>query len=98
MSSFHDCMISFQPIIQFLKMSVKFYFHISFQIIREAYDDFQKDLGQIEGREKQDDMHRFFNTPPNTQHGTTGYIAKAVVKNLLDGDLRHVAEDMCCLS
>lgn len=67
------------------------------QIIREAYDDFQRDLNQIEGHEAHDDMHHFFNTPPNVRYGTTAYIAKAVIKNLLDGDLRTVAEDMCCL-
>lgn len=68
-----------------------------FQIIQEAYDDFQQDLNQSEGREKQDDMHRFFNTPPNVRRGTTAYIAKAVIRTLLDGDIRAVSEDMCCV-
>lgn len=67
------------------------------KIIREAYDDFQQDLNQLEGREKQDDMHIFFNTPPNVRGGTTAYIAKSVVRSLLEGDLRAVPDDMCCV-
>ncbi|XP_046550516.1 LOW QUALITY PROTEIN: phosphorylase b kinase regulatory subunit beta-like [Haliotis rubra] len=68
------------------------------KIIQEAYDEFQRDLNKSEGREKQDDMRCFFNTAPNVKHGTTGYIGKAVMRTLLDGDLRVTMEDMCCVS
>ena len=40
----------------------------TFKIIQEAYEDFQQDLNTMEGLEKQGDMHRFFNTPPNVRY------------------------------
>lgn len=70
----------------------------SFQTIKDAFDEFQRDMNKQEGREKQDDMRQFLNTPPLIKHGTTSYIAKAVVKNLLDGDFKLTVEDMCCVS
>ena len=69
-----------------------------FQTIKDAFDDFQKDLNKQEGREKQDDMRLFLNTMPLVKRGTTSYIAKAVVKNLLDGDIRMSFDEMCCVS
>ena len=68
------------------------------QTIQDAFDDFQRDRSQLEGHEKQDDMKCFFNTQPNIKHGTTGYIVKAVVKNLLDGDIKVSTDDLCCIS
>ncbi|KAL4234418.1 hypothetical protein ACF0H5_006065 [Mactra antiquata] len=66
--------------------------------IQDAFEDFQKDRSKFEGYEKQDDMRFFYNTLPNVKHGTTSYIIKAVVKNLLDGDIKVTTDDMCCIS
>jgi len=69
------------------------------KIIQEAYQEFQNDLTAMEGSAKKtDDMHRFFNTPPNVRYGTTAYIAKSVIKNLLDGDLGIMSDDICSIS
>ena len=66
------------------------------QIITEAYEEFKKDK-HLENCSQQEVLQRFFNTPPNVRHGTTAYISKAVISSLLDGDLRTLAEDMCCV-
>ncbi|XP_070186518.1 phosphorylase b kinase regulatory subunit beta-like isoform X2 [Littorina saxatilis] len=63
------------------------------KIMSEAFEEFRKDL-QLEHCSDQDVTTRFFNTPPNVRHGTTAYIAKAVMKELLDGDMRCLAEDI----
>ncbi|XP_064610521.1 phosphorylase b kinase regulatory subunit beta-like [Liolophura sinensis] len=68
------------------------------KIIGEAFEEFQRDRSRLQGEEKQDDMNRFYNTPPNIKHGTTAYISKAVVRNLLDGEMHLMTEDMCVLS
>ena len=70
----------------------------SFQTIKDAFDEFQRDLNKQEGREKQDDMRLFLNTQPLVKRGTTSYIAKSVVKNLLDGDFKMTLEEMCSIS
>ncbi|GFR83463.1 phosphorylase b kinase regulatory subunit beta [Elysia marginata] len=100
--SYRQLMVeAFMVVSTILERNPELMFHQSAnmdKIIQEAYDDFQQDLNRMEGREKQDDMHRFYNTPANVRYGTTAYIAKAVIKNLLDGDLRVVSEDMCSIS
>ncbi|BFZ13480.1 hypothetical protein BsWGS_16519 [Bradybaena similaris] len=100
--SYRQLMVeAFMVVSTILERNPELMFHQSAnmdKIIQEAYDEFQQDLNRMEGREKEDDMHRFYNTPPNVRYGTTAYIAKAVIKNLLDGDLRVVSEDICCLS
>jgi phosphorylase kinase alpha/beta subunit len=68
------------------------------QAIQDAFEEFQKDRNRLEGHEKQDDMRCFFNTMPNIKHGTTSYIIKAVVKNLLDGDIKVSVDEMCTIS
>lgn len=75
-----------------------FFFCCFLQTIQDAFDDFQKDRSRLEGYEKQDDMRCFYNTLPNVKHGTTSYIIKAVVKNLLDGDIKVSTDDMCAIS
>ncbi|XP_005099610.1 phosphorylase b kinase regulatory subunit beta isoform X2 [Aplysia californica] len=100
--SYRQLMVeAFMVVSTILERNPELMFHQSAnmdKIIQEAYEDFQQDLNRMEGREKQDDMHRFFNTPPNVRYGTTAYIAKAVIKNLLDGDLRVVSEDLCTIA
>ncbi|XP_059167825.1 phosphorylase b kinase regulatory subunit beta-like isoform X4 [Physella acuta] len=100
--SYRQLMVeAFMVVSTILERNPELMFHQSAnmdKIIQEAYDEFQQDLNRMEGREKEDDMHRFYNTPPNVRYGTTAYIAKAVIKNLLDGDLRVVSEDLCSIA
>uniref|UniRef100_A0A8W8JSM3 Uncharacterized protein n=1 Tax=Magallana gigas TaxID=29159 RepID=A0A8W8JSM3_MAGGI len=50
------------------------------------YDDckmlLRNDLSKSEGLEKQDEMTKFYSTPPNVKHGTSRYLTKAVINNL----------------
>ncbi|XP_074644676.1 phosphorylase b kinase regulatory subunit beta-like isoform X2 [Tubulanus polymorphus] len=69
------------------------------KMIREAFDQFQRDRSTQTGNEKEDNMNTFFNTRPNAQGGTTSYIAKAVVNALLEGEVLMTSGDMvCCIS
>lgn len=92
---------AFMVVSTILRRNPELVFHQSVNMdktIQDAFDEFQKDRSQLDGHEKQDDMRCFFNTMPNIKHGTTSYIVKAVVKNLLDGEIKVSMEDMCCVS
>ncbi|KAK6186118.1 hypothetical protein SNE40_008216 [Patella caerulea] len=97
--SYRQIMVeTFMVVSTILERNKELSFHQSVnmdRIIQEAFDEFQKDLSQSEGREKQDDMKCFFNTPPNIKRGTTSYIGKVVIKILLDGELNVPTEEMC---
>ncbi|XP_050396602.1 phosphorylase b kinase regulatory subunit beta, partial [Patella vulgata] len=97
--SYRQIMVeTFMVVSTILERNQELSFHQSVnmdRIIQEAFDEFQKDLSQSEGREKQDDMKCFFNTPPNIKRGTTSYIGKVVIKILLDGELNVPTEEMC---
>ena len=69
----------------------------TFQLVHEAFQLFQKDQKEL-GHEKMDDMNAFYNTQPNVKHGTTSYLARAVIANLLDGDIHRVQTEMCSIS
>ncbi|KAI0220911.1 Phosphorylase b kinase regulatory subunit beta [Lamellibrachia satsuma] len=59
------------------------------KLVYEALQLFRADRerdGESTG-DLEDDMQAFYNMPPNVQCGTTSYIAKAIVNNLLDGHL-----------
>jgi len=66
------------------------------QVVHEAFDLFNKD-SQLEGEEKHDDMTAFYNTKQNMRHGTTSYLARAVVGLLLDGELKSVDQTLCVI-
>ena len=68
------------------------------QVVRDAFEYFQKNQSVLEEEEKQDDMQAFYNTPHSSKHGTTSYIAKAVVLKLLDGDVTGLSETSCSIS
>ncbi|XP_053402296.1 phosphorylase b kinase regulatory subunit beta-like isoform X7 [Mercenaria mercenaria] len=92
---------AFMVVSTILRRNPELVFHQSVNMdraIQDAFEEFQKDRSRLDGHEKQDDMRCFFNTMPNVKHGTTSYIIKAVVKNLLDGDIKVSMEDMCCIS
>ncbi|XP_064639915.1 phosphorylase b kinase regulatory subunit beta-like isoform X2 [Lineus longissimus] len=68
------------------------------KIIQGAFKAFQTNKSQTSEYEKQDSMHAFYNTPPNIKHGTTSYIAKTVVEELLAGQILSTGENTCSVS
>ncbi|XP_037604894.1 phosphorylase b kinase regulatory subunit beta isoform X5 [Sebastes umbrosus] len=67
-------------------------------LVKEAFKDFQKDCGRLQGVEKQDDMEAFYNTPPVGKRGTSSYLTKAVMILLLQGDFKPCKDDPCSVS
>lgn len=67
-------------------------------LVKEAFNDFQKDRSRFEGMEKQDDMEAFYNTPPLGKRGTSSYLTKAVMIQLLQGDVKPCKDDPCTVS
>ncbi|XP_038123262.1 phosphorylase b kinase regulatory subunit beta isoform X1 [Cyprinodon tularosa] len=67
-------------------------------LVKEAFNDFQKDRSRFEGMEKQDDMEVFYNTPPLGKRGTSSYLTKAVMIQLLQGDMKPCKDDPCTVS
>uniref|UniRef100_G3PPZ5 Phosphorylase b kinase regulatory subunit n=1 Tax=Gasterosteus aculeatus TaxID=69293 RepID=G3PPZ5_GASAC len=67
-------------------------------LMKEAFKDFQKDRGSLEGTEKQGDMEDFYNTPAVGKRGTSSYLTKAVMILLLQGDFKPCKDDPCSVS
>ncbi|KAM4592325.1 phosphorylase b kinase regulatory subunit beta isoform 2-T2 [Odontesthes bonariensis] len=69
-------------------------------LVKEAFNDFQKDRSQCEGTEKQKQvkMETFYNTPPLGKRGTSSYLTKAVMIQLLQGDVKPCKDDPCSVS
>ncbi|KAK2853468.1 hypothetical protein Q5P01_006129 [Channa striata] len=67
-------------------------------LVKEAFNDFQRDRSHFEGIEKQDDMESFYNTPPVGKRGTSSYLTKAVMIQLLQGDVKPCKDDPCSVS
>ncbi|KAL7978926.1 hypothetical protein Chor_013415 [Crotalus horridus] len=68
------------------------------KLVKESFNQFQKDQNQFKGIEKQDDMTSFYNTPPLGKRGTCSYLTKAVMDLLLEGEVKPTAEDPCSIS
>jgi hypothetical protein len=73
-------------------------FFFYFQLVQEAFQLFQAERAKSDGTEKSDDMNAFYNTPPNVRLGTTSLIAKAVVNNLLEGEVTGIEGQSCAIS
>uniref|UniRef100_A0A672ZR93 Phosphorylase b kinase regulatory subunit n=1 Tax=Sphaeramia orbicularis TaxID=375764 RepID=A0A672ZR93_9TELE len=67
-------------------------------LVKEAFSDFQRDRSHFQGIEKQDNMEAFYNTPPVGQRGTSSYLTKAVMIQLLQGDVKPSKDDPCTVS
>ncbi|XP_034426666.1 phosphorylase b kinase regulatory subunit beta isoform X1 [Hippoglossus hippoglossus] len=82
-------------------------------LVKEAFSDFQKDHSSLEGKEKQecdpspslpllplsqDGMEAFYNTPPVGKRSTSSYLTKAVMIQLLQGDVKPCKDDPCSVS
>lgn len=68
------------------------------QLVHEAFTLFQRERSASEEMEKGDDMNAFYSTPANVRHGTTTYIAKAVLEQLLEGEISGLADNRCSVS
>ncbi|XP_072527709.1 phosphorylase b kinase regulatory subunit beta isoform X2 [Salminus brasiliensis] len=68
------------------------------RLVKEAFTDFQKDRGRPERAEKQEDMEAFYNTPALGKKGTSSYLTKAVMIQLLQGEVKPSKDDPCSVS
>ncbi|KAM7058009.1 phosphorylase b kinase regulatory subunit beta isoform 6-T6 [Molossus nigricans] len=69
------------------------------QLVREAFQEFQKDESRLKDAEKQeDDMTSFYNTPPLGRRGTCSYLMKVVMDSLLAGEVKPSSDDPCLVS
>uniref|UniRef100_A0A665W1Y2 Phosphorylase b kinase regulatory subunit n=1 Tax=Echeneis naucrates TaxID=173247 RepID=A0A665W1Y2_ECHNA len=67
-------------------------------LVKEAFNDFQRDRSCLGGVEKQDNMEAFYNTPAVGKRGTCSYLTKAVMIQLLQGDVKPCKDDPCSVS
>ncbi|XP_031424593.1 phosphorylase b kinase regulatory subunit beta, partial [Clupea harengus] len=68
------------------------------RLVKEAFSDFQCDRSKLEGAEKQDGMEVFYNTPALGRRGTSCYLTKAVMIQLLQGEVKPSKDDPCSVS
>ncbi|XP_048040660.1 phosphorylase b kinase regulatory subunit beta isoform X1 [Megalobrama amblycephala] len=68
------------------------------RLVKEAFADFQKDRSRLEGSEKQDNMEAFYNTPAVGKQSTSSYMTKAVMIQLLQGEVKPSKDDPCSVS
>lgn len=67
-------------------------------LVKEAFNDFQRDHSKNEGAEKQVNMEAFYNTPALAKRGTSSYLTKAVMIQLLQGEVKLSKDDPCSVS
>ncbi|XP_066511818.1 phosphorylase b kinase regulatory subunit beta-like isoform X3 [Hoplias malabaricus] len=67
-------------------------------LVKEAFADFQKDRGRPERADNKEDMELFYNTPPLGKMGTSSYLTKAVMIQLLQGEVKPSKDDPCSVS
>ncbi|XP_063044513.1 phosphorylase b kinase regulatory subunit beta isoform X1 [Engraulis encrasicolus] len=68
------------------------------RLVKEAFSDFQRDHSKTDGVEKKVNMEAFYNTPALGKRGTSSYLTKAVMIQLLQGELRPSKDDPCSVS
>ncbi|KAL7830884.1 hypothetical protein SRHO_G00303860 [Serrasalmus rhombeus] len=68
------------------------------RLVKDAFTDFQKDRGRPDGAEKQEDMEVFYNTPALGKKGTSSYLTKVVMIQLLQGEVKPSKDDPCSVS
>ncbi|XP_076856536.1 phosphorylase b kinase regulatory subunit beta isoform X2 [Brachyhypopomus gauderio] len=68
------------------------------RLVKDAFADFQKDRGPSDRARKQDDMEAFYNTPALGMKGTSSYLTKAVMIQLLQGEMKPSKDDPCSVS
>ncbi|XDV18003.1 hypothetical protein PO909_023790 [Leuciscus waleckii] len=68
------------------------------QLVKDAFADFQKDRSRLGGSGKLDNMEAFYNTPALGKQGTSSYLTKAVMIQLLQGEVKPSKDDPCSVS
>ncbi|KAI2662494.1 Phosphorylase b kinase regulatory subunit beta [Labeo rohita] len=68
------------------------------RLVKDAFADFQKDSSRLDGSEKQDNMEAFYNTPALGKRSTSSYLTKAVMIQLLQGEVKPSKDDPCSVS
>ncbi|XP_018613664.1 phosphorylase b kinase regulatory subunit beta isoform X3 [Scleropages formosus] len=68
------------------------------RLVKDAFNDFQRDRKELQRTEKEADMESFYNTPPLGKGGTSSYLTKAVMIQLLQGDVKPSKDDPCSVS
>uniref|UniRef100_A0A672S637 Phosphorylase b kinase regulatory subunit n=1 Tax=Sinocyclocheilus grahami TaxID=75366 RepID=A0A672S637_SINGR len=68
------------------------------RLVKDTFADFQKDRSRLDGSEKQDNMEAFYNTPALGKRGTSSYLTKAVMIQLLQGEVKPSKDDPCSVS
>ncbi|KAB5525808.1 hypothetical protein PHYPO_G00144480 [Pangasianodon hypophthalmus] len=67
-------------------------------LVREAFGDFQRDHERADVAQSQMEMEAFYNTPPLGKKGTSSYLTKAVMIQLLQGEVKPCKDDPCSVS
>ncbi|XP_074522120.1 phosphorylase b kinase regulatory subunit beta isoform X1 [Halichoeres trimaculatus] len=67
-------------------------------LVKEAFNDFQRDRSSSDGVGKQDTMEAFYNTPAVGKRSTCSYLTKAVMIQMLQGDVKPCKDDPCSVS
>ncbi|XP_053085393.1 phosphorylase b kinase regulatory subunit beta isoform X1 [Pangasianodon hypophthalmus] len=67
-------------------------------LVREAFSDFQRDHERANLAQSQMEMEAFYNTPPLGKKGTSSYLTKAVMIQLLQGEVKPCKDDPCSVS
>ncbi|KAI5626123.1 phosphorylase b kinase regulatory subunit beta isoform X2, partial [Silurus asotus] len=68
------------------------------RLVKEAFGDFQRDRGRADAAQSQKEMEAFYNTPPLGKRGTSSYLTKAVMIQLLQGEVKPSKDDPCSVS
>ncbi|TRY85265.1 hypothetical protein DNTS_033598, partial [Danionella cerebrum] len=68
------------------------------RLVKDAFADFQKDCSRLEGSGKQENMDAFYNTPALGKRSTSSYLTKAVMIQLLQGEVKPIKDDPCSVS
>ncbi|KAK3528314.1 hypothetical protein QTP86_031133, partial [Hemibagrus guttatus] len=67
-------------------------------LVKEAFSDFQRDQGKTDMAQSEKNMEAFYNTPPLGKRGTSSYLTKAVMIQLLQGEVKPCKDDPCSVS
>ncbi|XP_058237528.1 phosphorylase b kinase regulatory subunit beta isoform X3 [Hemibagrus wyckioides] len=68
------------------------------RLVKEAFSDFQRDRGKTDTAQSEKNMEAFYNTPPLGKRGTSSYLTKAVMIQLLQGEVKPCKDDPCSVS
>ncbi|XP_025892326.1 phosphorylase b kinase regulatory subunit beta isoform X4 [Nothoprocta perdicaria] len=68
------------------------------KVVKDAFNEFQRDQNRAKAAEIQDDMTAFYNTHPLGKRGTCSYLSKAVIDILLEGEMKPNQDDPCIIS